>query len=167
MTDDLRSVLIGTSGLAVVSVIALLLTILRVPASVMPARRERTAHLFLIGLAGQCLHFLEEFLTRFQDRFPMLLGIPVWSDSFFVGFNLIWLGIWILSVVGLQKGQRWAFFPAWFFAMASMVNGVVHPILAVFVRGYFPGLITSPVVGVAGWLLWGRLYALTTSNSLK
>jgi Protein of unknown function with HXXEE motif len=167
MIDDLRSVLIGTSGLAVVSVIALLLTILRVPASIMAARRERAAHLFLIGLAGQCLHFLEEFVTGFQDRFPMLIGIPVWSSSFFVGFNLIWLCIWILSVVGLQKGQRWAFFPAWFFAMASIVNGVAHPILAVVARGYFPGLITSPVVGVAGWLLWRRLYTLTTSNSFQ
>jgi hypothetical protein len=108
---------------------------------------------------------MEEFVTRFADRFPALLGLPVWPEDFFVIFNLIWLSLWILSAIGLQRGYRIALFPIWFFAIAAMANGIGHPMLVVVARGYFPGLITSPVVGIVGVLLWIRLQALTKSSA--
>jgi Protein of unknown function with HXXEE motif len=165
MNDNLRSVLMGTAGLSAGATVALLLTILRRPVGNGLADRERTARLFLVGLAAQCLHFTEEFVTRFQDRFPVLLGLPAWPENFFVVFNLIWLSIWILSAIGLQRGYRFTLFPLWFFAIAAVVNGVGHPVLALVARGYFPGLITSPMLGVLGVLLWLRLQALTTSSA--
>jgi hypothetical protein len=149
--ENLRSVLTGTAGLSVAAATALLLTILRRPVDDDLTGRQRTARLFLIGLAAQSLHFMEEFVTRFEDRFPALLGLPAWSEDFFVVFNLTWLCVWILSAIGLQRGYR--------------LNGVAHPILAVVARGYFPGLITSPLLGVVGVLLWLRLQALTTSSA--
>jgi len=161
MNENLRSVLTGTAGLSAAAVVALLLTIVRRPVDSDLAGRERTARLFLIGLAAQCLHFMEEFVTRFQDRFPALLGLPAWPENFFVAFNLLWLTVWILSAIGLQRGYRAALFPAWFFAIAAIANGVAHPLLALVARGYFPGLISSPVLGVLGVLLWRRLLALT------
>jgi hypothetical protein len=91
-----------------------------------------------------------------------LLGLSAWSESFFVVFNLTWLCIWILSAIGLQRGYWFALFPVWFFAIGSILNGIAHPLLAILVRGYFPGLITSPLVGVLGLLLWLRLQALTS-----
>jgi hypothetical protein len=154
--------IVGTSGLSAAALVALLLAILRRPGSGDVAGRERTARLFLVGLAGQCLHFTEEFVTRFPDRFPPLLGLSAWSESFFVVFNLTWLCIWILSAIGLQRGYWFALFPVWFFAIGSILNGIAHPLLAILVRGYFPGLITSPLVGVLGLLLWLRLQALTS-----
>jgi hypothetical protein len=33
-------------------------------------------------------------------------------------------------------------------------------------RGYFPGLLTSPLVGIAGLLLWRELIAITQSGRL-
>lgn len=161
MNETLRSILMGTAGLSVGAVIALLLTVLRKPLKGDLAGRERTARLFLIGVAAQCLHFMEEFATEFHQRFPALLGLPAWSENFFVLFNLLLLSVWILSAIGLQKGYRFTFFPVWFFAIASIANGIAHPLFAVMVHGYFPGLITSPVVGVLGVLLWFRLQALT------
>jgi hypothetical protein len=158
---DLRSIFVGTSGLSAGALAAQLLTILRRPREDDLAGRRRTERVFLIGLAAQCLHFMEEFVTHFPDRFPPLLGLPPWSENFFVIFNLTWLAIWIWSAIGLQKGYWFALFPVWFFAIASIANGIAHPVLAIVVRGYFPGLITSPVVGVLGVLLWVRLQALT------
>ncbi|MGD0507457.1 MAG: HXXEE domain-containing protein [Terriglobales bacterium] len=165
MNENLRSILTGTAGLSAGAVVALLLTILRRPVDGDLVGRERTARLFLIGLAAQCMHFMEEFVTRFQERFPTLLGLPAWSQNFFVVFNLIWLSVWILSAIGLRRGYRIALFPVWFFAIGAIVNGIAHPMLAVVAQGYFPGLITSPVVGVLGVLLWLRLQALTTSSA--
>jgi Protein of unknown function with HXXEE motif len=161
MFENLRSVLVGTAGLSVAAAAAFLLTIVRKPLDSDVAGRERTAGLFLVGLAAQSLHFMEEFITRFEDRFPALFGLPAWSENFFVAFNLTWLCVWILSAMGLQRGHRVAFFPVWFFAIASIANGIAHPLLAIVARGYFPGLITSPLLGVVGVLLWLRLLALT------
>ena len=143
------------------AIAALLLTTLRKPPADDPIGRERTSRLFLLGLAVQSLHFTEEFLNRFEDRFPALLGLPTWSENFFVAFNLIWISIWILAAIDLQRGHRIALFPVWFFAFAAVANGIAHPVLAVTVHGYFPGLITSPVLGVLGVLLGLRLLELT------
>ena len=162
MNENLRSILVGTAGLSVAAVAALLLTLLRPPADDR-AGRERTARIFLLGLAVQSLHFMEEFVTGFEQRFPALLDLPAWSERFFVAFNLVWISTWILSAVGLQRGYRAALFPVWFFAIAAMANGIAHPLLAVVAKGYFPGLITSPVLGVLGVLLWRRLQELTGS----
>jgi len=165
MNENLRSILVGTAGLSAGAVVAVLLTILRRPADDDLIGRERTVRILLLGLAAQCLHFMEEFVTRFQVRFPTLLGLPAWSENFFAVFNLIWLSVWILSAVGLQRRYRFALFPVWFFAIAGIANGIAHPMLAVVAGGYFPGLITSPLVGVLGVLLWLRLQALTTSST--
>jgi hypothetical protein len=56
----------------------------------------------------------------------------------------------------LQKGYWFALFPVWFFAIASIANGIAHPVLAVGVGGYFTGLIHSPVVGVLGVFFLSR-----------
>ncbi len=70
MNENLRSMLVGTAGLSVAAAAALLLTILRNPIDGDLTSRERTARLFLIGLAAQCLHFMEEFVTRSRIGFP-------------------------------------------------------------------------------------------------
>jgi hypothetical protein len=111
MDENLRSILRGTAGLSAGAVVALLLTILRRPVDGDRVGRERTARLFLIGLAAQSMHFMEEFVTRFQERFPALLGLRAWSQSFFVVFNLIWLSVWILSAIGLRRGYRSLYSP--------------------------------------------------------
>src|SRR5262249_18487107 len=162
-----RSILAGTAGLSAGAFLALLLSILRRPAGKEVVNYEQTARLFLIGVSAQSLHFMEEFVTRFQDRFPELLGFPAWPEHFFVAFNLTWLIVWFPSGGGLQKGFRVALFPVWFFAIAAIVNGIAHPMLALVARGYFPGLISSPVLGVTGVLLWQRLLALTRPSGKK
>jgi len=166
MNENIRSILTGTAVLWVGAAVALLLTLLRRPVDGDLAGREQTARLFLLGLAVQCMHFLEEFITHFQERFPALLDLPPWSEGFFVAFNLIWMSIWILSAINLQRGYRFALFPVWFFSIAAVANGIAHPMLAVVAHGYFPGLITSPVLGVLGVLLWLRLLGLTRNRNV-
>jgi len=101
----------------------------------------------------QAIHFTEEALTDFPGRLGALLGIPAMPMSFFVAFNLVWLTIWAASIPGLLSARPWAFFAAWFLAIAGVINGVAHPGLAIASGTYFPGLLTSPFIGVAGiWL---------------
>jgi len=161
MSEGLRSVLLGTVGLDVALGAALVLTLVRSPLRQDRAARDRAVRLLLFGIAAQCLHFVEEFVTGFHLRFPRLLGLSAWTPEFFVTFNVSWIAIWVVSVLALREGARAALFPAWFLALALVANGIAHPILSVAARGYFPGLVTSPLVGVVGVMLVARLLAVT------
>lgn len=161
MTEGLRSILLGTSALSVAFAVALVLTVARPMLREDPAVRERVFRLLLLGIGLQCFHVIEEFSTGLYIWFPTLLGLQPWSPEFFVAFNLCWIAVWIWSVVGLRAGMRAAMLPVWFFALGMAANGVVHPLLAVGARGYFPGLVTSPAVGIVGVVLMVRLLAAT------
>ncbi len=122
------------------------------------AAGHRVVPLLLAGIVVHCFHVMEEFVTRFHERFPQMLGLEVWSDDFFVTVNLGLISLFVLSAIGLQKSFRPAYVPVWFLAIAMVLNGVAHPALAIRAGGYFPGLVTSPVAGVVGVFLFGRLW---------
>lgn len=128
------------------------------------AAKARIAASTFLGVATaiQGAHFVEEWATGFHVRFPALLGLDPMPLSFFVAFNLAWIAIWIVSVPFIRLGRRSAFFAAWFLAIAGVLNGVAHPMMAIESGGYFPGLITSPFIGVAGVILWQRLQRATS-----
>lgn len=127
------------------------------------AQADRRAAATLLGIATgiQGVHFVEEWTTGFHTRFPALLGLNPMPMSFFVSFNLMWIAIWIISVPFLRLRRRAAFFAAWFLAIAGILNGAAHPMMALASGGYFPGLITSPLIGIAGVILWQRLQRAT------
>lgn len=153
MSEAARSMLLMPAMLYVAAAAALLLTFTR------PTRAadDATLRIYLLGIAAQCLHFLEEYATGFAARFPPLAGFAPWPDLFFVALNVVCLAMWSASAAGMRANVRIAFAPAWFFAIAMTANGLAHPLLALAARGYFPGLITSPLVGIAGVAMWRRL----------
>ena len=161
MNENLRSILVGTSALAAAALGSLLLTLTRRGFKSDSKTQDRLARLFLIGISLQCLHFIEEFITRFYQRFPRQLGVSAWSSEFFVAFNLFWIAVWGLSVIGIRQNFRAAFFATWFFIIAMVANGVAHPLLAVAVGGYFPGLWTSPLVVLVGVVLGSAFWKFT------
>jgi hypothetical protein len=161
VNDELRSVLIGTSGLSIAAAIALLLAVVRRARVWSESAIRPTVRLGVIAVVVQATHVGEEFAAGFHQRFPELLGLAPWSVRFFLSFNLFWLAIWTLSIWGLAARQRAAFFPLWFLAIGCAANGVAHPLLSARTGGYFPGLVTSLLVGVIGVLLLRRLVLIT------
>ena len=127
--------------------------------------RETASWVLTLATAIQCAHFAEEWATDFHARFPALFGLEPMPLSIFVVFNLTWIAIWIASVPLLRAARKSAFFAAWFLAIAGMLNGVAHPLMAVATGGYFPGLISSPFIGLASIYLWRRLVAATSSHN--
>ncbi len=115
----------------------------------------------MICISLQCLHFTEEFITRFNEQFPKLFGLPAWSSEFFVTFNLLWIFVWVLSAIGIRYNFRPAFFPVWFLIIAMVLNGFAHPVLAIIAEGYFPGLWTASLAGVAGVILGWNFWKFT------
>jgi hypothetical protein len=119
-----------------------------------------------LAIGVQLLHFAEELATGFPERFPPQLGLSPWSAGFFVAFNLFWLVVWVWSARALGGrarggGRRLAVAALWFLAIAGIANALAHPALAIRAGGYFPGLVTSPLIGVAGLVLARRLAGVT------
>lgn len=121
------------------------------------AERLAAASALAFTVVLQSAHFAEEAATGFHERFPALFGLPAIPLSIFLAFNLAWIGIWVISIPGIRSARSAAFFAAWFLALAGALNGIAHPLMALAVGGYFPGLVTSPLIGVAGIWLWLRL----------
>ena len=161
MSESLRSMILGPSALYAVAVVALALTVLRRVDKPEVQALDGVIDLYLIGVACQCLHFTEEFVTGFHLRLPPFLGLVPWSSEFFVTFNLIWMALWVSSAVGIRRNLRIAFFPLWFFTFGMIGNAVWHPLLALATGGYFPGLYTSPLGGGIGVALVSRLWKVT------
>jgi len=125
------------------------------------ATRIAAAQSLAVALTIQGIHFTEEAITGFPERLGALLGLPAMPMSFFVVFNIALLAAWIASVPAIRSGKTIAFFTAWFLAIAGMFNAIAHPLLAVAAGGYFPGLLTSPVIGAAAIWLCLRLRVAT------
>jgi hypothetical protein len=169
VSAEIASFLRGTMALDLMLLVALYLTLTRKPVSAdLPARRGLVG-LGALAVATQAAHFAEEWATTFYERFPVLLGLEPWSAALWVWFNFSWIGIWgfALLAIGLRLRWRGALFPVWFLAVGCAVNGVAHPLLAVAAGGYFPGLWTSPVAGLVGVLLLGRLGRFTRPSALS
>jgi hypothetical protein len=150
------SEIVGTGALWLALAAALVIVLVRKPDA---AQVAQAAPWTLAVLASQSLHFAEEFATGFHERFPTMLGIAEWAPAFFVGFNMAWIAAWTLAVSAMVT-RRTTFLAAWlvwFLALAATANGIAHPVLAMLAGGYFPGLLTSPVLGVAGVILIRKL----------
>jgi hypothetical protein len=161
MSEEVRSVLVGTLGLDVAALLAFLLTLLRGHAGTSRRDLDATARVASVALLLQAAHFGEELATGFHGRFPEMLGLAPWPLTFFVGFNLFWLAAWGLAIRGLGRNSTAALFALWFLSIGCVANGIAHPLLALRVAGYFPGLLTSPFAGLAGILLFRRLLGTT------
>jgi hypothetical protein len=129
------------------------------------AARRTASNTFAVATGLQSIHFIEEAATGFNERFPALLGFPSMSFSVFVVFNVVWIAIWIASIPGLRSVRLVAFFAAWFLAIAGILNGIGHPLMAVAAGGYFPGLVSSTFVGLACIWLWLNLRAATRPSA--
>jgi hypothetical protein len=147
--------------LGLVAFAALRLSLIRTSSEQLAMERATASRVLAITTAIQVGHFAEELATDFHIRFPALFGLEPMPLSFFVAFNLLWILAWVTSVPLLRAGRPIAFFAAWFLALAGMLNGIAHPLMAAVSGGYFPGLVSAPFIGIASVLLWQRLRRAT------
>ncbi len=159
----LQSLLPTIFALGLAAFAALILTLRHRSTPDKAPERLASARALTVTVGVQCVHFAEEWATGFHEKLGPLLGLPPMSETFFVAFNLIWIAIWIICIPGLRPGWPFAYFASWFLAIAAMINGIAHPLLAVVAGGYFPGLFTSPFIAFAGIRLWTRLRESTVA----
>ena len=157
----LQSLLPSIFILGLAALAALILALSRRSAADNMAERLAASRALALAVGIQSVHFAEEAATGFHERLEALLDLPAMPFSFFIVFNLTWIGIWVVSIPGLRSARAAAFFAAWFLAIAGMINGVAHPLLAIAAGEYFPGLVSSPFIAGAGIWLWLHLRRAT------
>jgi hypothetical protein len=161
VTDGLGSILPSAAILGLFALVAGALSLARAPAEEDGPRTRDAVRASAAAVVAQGAHFAEELVTGFPERFPALFGLgpmPLW---FFVSFNVAWLVVWSLCARGLAGGGRAVLFPLWFLGIGCVGNGVAHPSFSVLAGGYFPGLVTSPVVAFLGVALLRSLARVT------
>jgi hypothetical protein len=118
----------------------------------------KTARVFLLLILAQAAHSVEEYETKLYAVFPPAHFVSsLISHDLRLGFlignaALVAFGLWCWAV---PVRLRWIFAPevVWFWIVLELANGITHVTLASLNRGYFPGLITAPVlIAVAIWL---------------
>ena len=151
-------------ALSVMAALALAVTLACGGINTDPAALRMAIRLAILAIVCQVLHFAEEATGELNRRLPEFFGLDSVAMDSFVSVNLVGLAVWVLSVAALTARASAALFPLWFLAVASVSNALLHPALAIATGGYFPGVITSPVVGVAGLLLLRGLVRITRQN---
>lgn len=128
-----------------------------------PGVRMSSRFSVVVGLTilAQCLHFLEELRSHLFVRLPEAFGLQPFSETAFVWFNVTWLAIWIIALLLVRAGVVAAVCPLWFLGLGMVLNLLAHPILAWRAGGYFPGVLTAPLVGVLGILVIVELARVT------
>ena len=110
-----------------------------------PADPQRIVPLYLVALAAQVLHTVEEYVSDFPGELAALFGTaPLGIDAFVVGVMGVGAAIWILTAVGLLYRNPFANYLLWFFVVGpGVINAIAH-VSFPFIGGvsYFPGVIT-------------------------
>lgn len=110
-----------------------------------PADPGRIVPLYLVALAAQVLHTVEEYISDFPGELAALFGTaPIGLDAFVVAVMGVGAAIWILTAVGLLYRNPFANYLLWFFVVGpGVINAVAHfsfPLIGGVL--YFPGVIT-------------------------
>ena len=119
----------------------------------------RARNLFLLLIAAQAFHSVEEYHFRLFDRLlparyvADAVGVDRPLGFAIVNIALVAFGFWCwIARVGPGRPTARAF--AWFWALLECANGLAHVALAVAAGGYFPGLATAPLLlGIGLWLI--------------
>ncbi len=159
--ESIGSFFIGTLGLLVLLAISLIVAVSRVaPRSIVSFKS-----IALLAIGFHLVHFTEEAVYGFHRLFPELLGLVTWPLWLFLSFNFVWVGVWLIGIF-VDPPNRITMTTFWFLGLASTVNAIAHPIFSFLVAGYFPGLVSSPFVGVLGILLLRRLNRASSNGKL-
>jgi Protein of unknown function with HXXEE motif len=113
---------------------------------------------FLFLILAQGAHSVEEYVTRLYEVFsPARFVSSLVSNDLALGFLiangvLVTFGLWCWAVP-VRAGWHVARGLVWFWTILELGNGIGHLALALSRAGYFPGVLTAPLLVVfAVWL---------------
>ena len=120
---------------------------------------HRTSRVFLFLILAQAAHSIEEYFGKLYEVFaPARMVSSLMSDDLALGFlvgnvALVAFGLWCWAFP-VRRGWKAAIALTWFWSLLELANGVGHTGLALARKGYFPGVLTAPLLLLfGGWLV--------------
>jgi hypothetical protein len=115
---------------------------------------------FFVALSVQFIHFAEEFTTGFYTKFAVLYGGAPYSVDLFVIFNMVAYFIFTLAcVLVFTRNLRFLLLPVLFYVIYGAIgNAISHTWWSLYLRSYFPGLVTAQLYWVAGPFVLNKLF---------
>ena len=114
--------------------------------------------MFLCLILAQAAHSVEEYVTRLYAVFaPARFVSSLISNDLALGFLianaiLVAFGLWCWAVP-VRSGWPAASGFIWFWTILELGNGLGHTFFSLSRGGYFPGVITAPLLLLfAAWL---------------
>ena len=114
--------------------------------------------MFLFLILAQAAHSVEEYVTRLYEVFaPARFVSSLLSNDLAIGFllfnaGLVMFGLWCWAVP-VRSDRHAAIGLVWFWTILELGNGIGHSAFALSRGGYFPGLLTAPLLLVfSAWL---------------
>jgi hypothetical protein len=119
---------------------------------------HRAQLVFLFLILAQGVHSIEEYVTKLYEVFaPARFVSSLVSNDLGVGFlifnaALVTFGLWCWAVP-VRSGWHATRGLVWFWTILETGNGIGHLGLALSRGGYFPGVVTAPLLLLlAAWL---------------
>ena len=112
---------------------------------------SRGRNAFLALMLAQAAHSLEEYLFGLYEVFaPARFVSSLVSDDIATGFAilnvaLVAFGAWCY-LFRVRPGRASARLWVWPWVLVSLANGITHSTMAVIRGGYFPGVVTAPLL---------------------
>lgn len=120
--------------------------------------KPRTQLVFLLLILAQAAHSVEESVAKLYEVFPPARFVSsLISDDLALGFFvanavLVMFGLWCWAVP-VRSAWRAAHGLLWFWTFLELGNGISHSSFAIARKGYFPGVLTAPLLLLfAVWL---------------
>jgi hypothetical protein len=120
---------------------------------------NRFQYAFGLLILAQAAHSVEEYVGRLWESFPparLLTGLFSENrERAFLALNvaLVAFGFWCF-IWPVRRGWPSAALFAWIWVAVELINGIVHPLWALRIGGYAPGVATAPVLLIlAIWVL--------------
>ncbi len=120
----------------------------------------------------QGLHSVEEYAGRLWEVFPPAKFLTsLVSGNPETGFLVINIGLFIFGLVCWSIPVRRNYVSArgliWFWIVIEMINGVGHPIWALYDRAYTPGVATAPILLIIAVYLSQQLLSPEPEQTAK
>jgi hypothetical protein len=108
--------------------------------------------IYFLTLAWQFIHFTEEYLTGFYNRFPLLYGHTPYSLHLFISFNMVSYFVFVVAcLLVFTKSLKFLVVPVLFFLVyGAMGNAITHTWWVILQKAYFPGFYTAQVYWMLG-----------------
>ena len=106
---------------------------------------------FLMLVLIQGVHSVEEYFGRLWEVFqPAKFLSGLVSNNLETGFLIINIGLFIFGIwswaVPVRKDYSIARSIIWIFIVIEMINGIGHPVWAIYEMSYVPGLVTALIL---------------------